>query len=115
MEQARAEGRILPAWLGAPAALRSVMQSAIGSRGRGGKVRGLLFPSVQVGSATLVHRTDTGEMHLLSGLAATAWTAAPSPVDRDELAKRTGSARADSDAALNALLAVGLVEETAGE
>lgn len=114
MEQARAKGRLLPVWAGAPAALCSVLTSAVGKRTRGGRIRGLVFPSVQVGSATLVHRTDTGEMHLLNGLAATAWTTARPGVDRDELAKRTGAARADSDAALNALLEAGLVEEIGG-
>jgi hypothetical protein len=108
LERSQTAGRLRPAWLGLPGALLDL-------RGRptsgGTDPRGPDFPFVRIGTATLVHRPDTGEVHLLGEPAAKVWHALRESPAGGRIAASTGLPPAELRAALQALRVAGLGPE----
>jgi hypothetical protein len=108
LERSQAAGRLRPAWLGLPGALLDL-------RGRptpsGARPRASDFPFVRIGTATLVHRPDTGEVHLLGEPAATVWHALRDSPAGGQINASTNLPPPEFRAALQALRAAGLGPE----
>ena len=107
IERSQAAGDPRPTWAGLPGALldlRGRPESA-GKRPPPGD-----FPFVQIGSALLVHRPDTGEIHLLGEPAAKVWHALRESPAGDRIAASTGLPSPELRAAMKALREAGLME-----
>ena len=107
IERSQAAGRLRPTWLGLPGALMNLRARPAPGVGRPSPSD---FPFVPIGSALLIHRPDTGEVHLLGAPAAKLWQALRSAPAGGPLPEVAGLNPPEFRAALQALRMAGLVE-----
>ncbi len=112
IERSQAAGRLRPAWLGLPGVFTNLRARPAP---RDAVPRASDFPCVCIGSALLVHRPDTGEVHLLGEPAAKVWQALRDLPEGGHLPGVTGLTPAEFRGALQAIRAAGLAGDPGGK